>query len=125
MKAASHRLASRVLVIVPIIVLVALCTVACGNDDADDVTSACRAFCDKQSDAAGCSDLDDYIQVCNALCGVIAAQLDADCRANAQASYRCQSTLSYECAEGGDIPVQTTNGCEAEITAFSSCFGED
>jgi len=53
----------------------------------------------------------------------VVAQLDSDCRARAQAAYDCQAGLSYECAEGGSVPIPTTDGCQAELMAYSDCLG--
>ena len=103
---------------------VATFAVACGGDDdsSGDVADACRAVCDKQGQATGCGSLTEYLGACNAVCGVIVGQLDSDCRAKAQAAYECQAGLSYMCLSGGDVPLQTSAGCEAELDAYADCL---
>lgn len=103
--------------------VVAALAFACGGDDSGSaVGDSCRAVCDKQGQATGCTNLSSYIMSCKALCAAIIPALDDDCREKAGAAYDCQAQLSYMCFEGGNFPVQTTEACAAELQAYSSCL---
>lgn len=100
-----------------------LAAVACGGSSSDDAKSSCRAVCDKQATATGCTNLSQYVSNCKTLCDVVVPQLDSSCRAKAQAAFDCQVELTYQCFEGGSIPVQTTDDCQAELQAYADCLG--
>lgn len=93
-----------------------------GGGGSSDVSSACYGQCDAQSKATNCGSGGLSLAECHQLCDDIIPRLSADCQQKAKASWSCGASATWQCAPGGNVPLEQATACEAQNQAYADCL---
>lgn len=103
-----------------LVVLGAIAGSGCGGDSA--AVASCKAACDAQSGASGCTNIGEYVSLCKTVCEAVVSHFSGECQSQAEAVYDCQQRQTYSCSGGGNYPQpDDSQACAAELQAFKPC----
>lgn len=103
-----------------VILLGSLALGGCGSGKNEALAAACKAHCDAQATATGCTDLTDTLALCRQVCDAFAIAFSGECAALAEAQYNCLKGATWSCGSGGNVPQPDNEACRSESEAFTS-----